>query len=132
MASPTASTTQNTAIANASNPTSQGVNDISDVRPTNNLVNLPTRAENRIIPTNVSASSLQYNYTSAQAAYTQENPDDTNGLYTAVIGEIKTDAGTIGKGEKAGQPWAAMLVPVKLQLPPGSSRPWSPGRVHNH
>jgi hypothetical protein len=46
-----------------------------------------------------------------------ENPDDPNGLYTAVIGEIKTDAGTIGKGEKLGQPWVSMVIPLKLQIP---------------
>ncbi len=47
-----------------------------------------------------------------------ENPEDSNGLYTAVIGEIKTAAGTIGKGERMGQPWCQMVVPLKLQLPP--------------
>ena len=46
-----------------------------------------------------------------------ENPEDENGLYTAVIGEIKTDAGTIGKGERTGQPWVSMLVPLRIQIP---------------
>lgn len=46
-----------------------------------------------------------------------ENPEDSNGLYTALIGEIKTDAGTIGKGERIGQPWVSMLIPLKLQIP---------------
>jgi len=46
-----------------------------------------------------------------------ENPDDENGLYTAVIGEIKTDAGTIGKGDRVGQPWVSMLVPLRIQIP---------------
>jgi hypothetical protein len=46
-----------------------------------------------------------------------ENPDAEDGLYMAVIGEVKTDAGTIGKGEKIGQPWVSMLVPIKLQIP---------------
>ena len=46
-----------------------------------------------------------------------ENPDDENGLYTAVIGEIKTDAGTIGKGDRIGQPWVSMLVPLRIQVP---------------
>lgn len=46
-----------------------------------------------------------------------ENPDDANGLYTAVIGEIKTDAGTIGKGDRVGQPWVSMLVPLRIQVP---------------
>lgn len=46
-----------------------------------------------------------------------ENPEDANGLYTAVIGEIKTDAGTIGKGDRVGQPWVSMLVPLRIQVP---------------
>lgn len=47
-----------------------------------------------------------------------ENPDDPNGLYTAVIGEIGTASGTIGRGERTGQPWFQLIVPMKLQLPP--------------
>ena len=47
-----------------------------------------------------------------------ENPEDPNGLYIAVIGEIKTATGTIGKGERVGQPWLQMVVPLRLQLPP--------------
>ena len=46
-----------------------------------------------------------------------ENPEDSNGLYTALIGEIKTDSGTIGKGERIGQPWVSVLIPLKLQIP---------------
>ena len=46
-----------------------------------------------------------------------ENPDDANGLYVAVIGEIKTDSGIIGKGDNAGKPWISMIVPLRLQLP---------------
>jgi len=46
-----------------------------------------------------------------------ENPEDENGLYTAVIGEIKTDAGTISKGDRVGQPWVSMLVPLRIQVP---------------
>ena len=46
-----------------------------------------------------------------------ENPEDTNGMYLAVIGEIKTESGVIGKGEKTGQPWISMIIPLKLQLP---------------
>ena len=46
-----------------------------------------------------------------------ENPDDTNGLYTAVIGEIKTDSGLIGKGERTGQPWISMIIPLRFQIP---------------
>ena len=46
-----------------------------------------------------------------------ENPEDPNGLYTAVIGEVKTDSGVIGKGDNAGNPWISMVIPLKLQLP---------------
>ena len=46
-----------------------------------------------------------------------ENPDDANGLYTAVVGEIKTDSGTIGKGERIGQPWISMVIPLRVQVP---------------
>lgn len=46
-----------------------------------------------------------------------ENPDDPNGLYTAVIGEIKTNAGIISKGDRIGQPWISMVVPLRLQIP---------------
>ena len=47
-----------------------------------------------------------------------ENPDNANGLYMAVIGEIKTDSGTIGKGDRQGQPWISMLIPLRIQVPP--------------
>ena len=46
-----------------------------------------------------------------------ENPEDSNGLYLAVIGEIKTDSGTIGKGDRVGQPWASMVIPLRIQVP---------------
>jgi hypothetical protein len=46
-----------------------------------------------------------------------ENPEDETGCYLAVVGEIKTDAGTIGKGERIGQPWVSMLIPLKIQIP---------------
>lgn len=49
-----------------------------------------------------------------------ENPDSEDGLYTALIGEIKTESGTISKGDRTGQPWASMIVPLKLQLGPQS------------
>lgn len=47
-----------------------------------------------------------------------DNPDTSDGCYMAVIGEIKTDAGTISKGERAGQPWCSMVIPLKLQMGP--------------
>lgn len=46
-----------------------------------------------------------------------ENPEQANGLYLAVIGEIKTDSGTISKGDNAGKPWASMLIPLRIQVP---------------
>lgn len=46
-----------------------------------------------------------------------ENPDDPDGLYIAVIGEIKMESGTIGKGERTGQEWIGAVIPLKLQLP---------------
>lgn len=48
-----------------------------------------------------------------------DNPETPDGMYTAVIGEIKdTKSGTIGKGDKTGQPWLSVQVPLRIQLPP--------------
>ena len=47
-----------------------------------------------------------------------DNPDAEDGLYTAVIGEIKTDSGIIGKGDRIGETWISMIIPLKLQLGP--------------
>lgn len=46
-----------------------------------------------------------------------ENPADSNGLYTAVIGEITAASGTIGKGDRTGQPWISMVIPLRLEIP---------------
>ena len=46
-----------------------------------------------------------------------ENPEDPNGLYTAVIGEVTTASGVIGKGDRTGQPWISMVIPLKLEIP---------------
>jgi hypothetical protein len=46
-----------------------------------------------------------------------ENPDDANGLYLAVIGEIKADSGIVGKGDNAGKPWVSMVIPLRIQVP---------------
>ena len=46
-----------------------------------------------------------------------ENPASTDGFYTAVIGEVKVDAGTISKGERMGQPWLMMIVPLQIEVP---------------
>lgn len=40
------------------------------------------------------------------------NPEDPNGLYTAIIGEIGSNS-----GEKDGKPWLQMKVPLKIQIP---------------
>lgn len=45
------------------------------------------------------------------------NPERPDGAYVAVIGEIKTDTGTIEKGENAGRPWIAMIVPLTVEVP---------------
>jgi len=47
-----------------------------------------------------------------------ENPDSEDGLYTAVIGEVKTDSGVIGKGDRTGEPWISIIIPLKLQFGP--------------
>ncbi len=47
-----------------------------------------------------------------------ENPEAEDGLYIAQIGEIKTDSGTIGKGDRTGEPWVSVLVPLKIDVPP--------------
>lgn len=46
-----------------------------------------------------------------------ENPDDPNGFYMAVIGEIKPESGTISKGDRIGQPWVSMVIPLRVQVP---------------
>lgn len=46
-----------------------------------------------------------------------ENPATPDGLYLAVVGEVKTAAGTIEKGDRAGQPWVSMIVPLRIQVP---------------
>ncbi len=47
-----------------------------------------------------------------------ENPDASDGCYLAMIGEITTASGTIGKGDRTGQRWASVVVPLKLQFGP--------------
>ena len=47
-----------------------------------------------------------------------DNPADANGLYPAVLGEITLADGIISKGDRAGQPWAQAVIPLRLQLPP--------------
>ncbi len=47
-----------------------------------------------------------------------ENPHSEDKLYTGMIGEIKTESGTIGKGDRTGQPWVSVMIPVKIDVPP--------------
>jgi len=46
-----------------------------------------------------------------------DNPAAEDGFYLAMIGEITTATGTIGKGERTGQPWVSMIVPLRIQVP---------------
>lgn len=46
-----------------------------------------------------------------------ENPASPDGLYTAVIGDIKMESGTIEKGDRAGRPWLAAVIPLKIEVP---------------
>lgn len=41
-----------------------------------------------------------------------ENPASADGLYTAIIGEIKATS-----GNKDGKPWMSMVVPLKIDVP---------------
>lgn len=43
---------------------------------------------------------------------------DAGGWYTATIGEVKPNSGVIQNGERTGQPWLSMLVPLKIEVPP--------------
>jgi len=54
--------------ASATNPTSRGVNDISDIRPGVQNVSLPTRAEKRFIPVNTNAQAIQDTYDNSAVA----------------------------------------------------------------
>ena len=45
------------------------------------------------------------------------NPAASDGLYTAVIGEVTTKTGTIGKGDRMGLPWLSMNVPLRITIP---------------
>jgi hypothetical protein len=46
-----------------------------------------------------------------------ENPASTDGLYTAVIGEPKTETGLMEKGDRAGQPWLSVVLPLVIDIP---------------
>lgn len=46
-----------------------------------------------------------------------DNPASPDGCYMAVIGTPATQAGTIEKGDRAGQPWLSIAVPLKIDVP---------------
>lgn len=46
-----------------------------------------------------------------------ENPTSPDGFYTAMIGEVTTETGIIGKGDRIGRPWLSMLVPLTIDVP---------------
>lgn len=45
-----------------------------------------------------------------------ENPASTDGLYIAVIGEIKMVSGTYEKGDNAGRPWLSAVIPLQFEV----------------
>lgn len=46
-----------------------------------------------------------------------ENPASPDGLYIGIIGEVKSSTGTIGKGDKTGEPWMSVVIPIKFDVP---------------
>jgi hypothetical protein len=47
----------------------------------------------------------------------EKNPTREDGLYIGVIGEVKMDAGTIGKGDRIGQPWLSAIIQIAVEVP---------------
>ncbi len=47
-----------------------------------------------------------------------DNPTSADGLYVATVGEIKPSGGIIEKGDNAGKPWAGVVIPLKIDVPP--------------
>lgn len=47
-----------------------------------------------------------------------ENPAAEDGLYTALIGEVKMASGTYEKGDNVGDPWLQAVVPLQIEVPP--------------
>lgn len=47
----------------------------------------------------------------------EQNPTRPDGLYIGIIGEVKMDSGTIGKGDRLGQPWLSAICPIALEVP---------------
>ena len=46
-----------------------------------------------------------------------ENPASEDGLYHAVIGDIKMTSGTYEKGDRIGQRWLLAQVPLTIEIP---------------
>jgi len=46
-----------------------------------------------------------------------ENPESPDGYYIGVFGEVAPKSGTIGKGDRTGQPWLQMTAPIKIDVP---------------
>jgi len=46
-----------------------------------------------------------------------DNPTDPSGFYVATISKVAVKSGTIGKGDRIGQPWAAVNVALKIEVP---------------
>jgi hypothetical protein len=45
------------------------------------------------------------------------NPARPDGAYLAMIGKVEMNSGTIGKGDRIGQPWLSAIVPLSLEVP---------------
>jgi len=46
-----------------------------------------------------------------------ENPASQDGFYTATIDKLTPKTGTIGKGDRTGQPWMMVAVALKIDVP---------------
>ena len=46
-----------------------------------------------------------------------ENPEALDGTYLGIIKGIKPQSGIMEKGERAGQPWLSMMIPVHVEVP---------------
>lgn len=47
----------------------------------------------------------------------EDNPASPDTFYTAVIGQVKQESGLIGKGDRVGEPWVSIIIPLKLAIP---------------
>jgi hypothetical protein len=45
------------------------------------------------------------------------NPTTEDGFYRAIIGEVSMSTGTIGKGDRVGEPWLRANVPLIIEVP---------------